>query len=397
MSKQLKTPSFFLMALLLVIVVSGISSIWSIGIVVAQDTEEPMTTNTSQETAETNTTVTEESTLTEDIENNESDETSESNSTTTNSSTVTNTTTTTTTIEETNATNTTETNQTVTTNTTETNESIAPVQSISLEKITPVQISVGEQQLNIMVKNTGTISLFSVEAEVTGYGITTAEKISIEELPVGEKDYTFTKVLAEKAGIIDLIIKISSNGTLLLQEISVLEIVASPEEVVVEETEAIEETRMNSTVATILLNETRNAYSEIEKEYYQKEKEEYVVYGVKEDLSEIKEFLREAQVALIEQDQKKFDKNILTAKTSIETVAADLATAEKEQKTLGEIISENLTLIGSLLGVFISAVTVWSITKAHLKNTRVVNIIKGKQIITVDKETKVENKQSSEK
>ncbi len=281
---------------------------------------------------------------------------------------------------------TTETNTAV--NTTNETETTASVQSISLEKITPGQISVGEQQLNIVLKNTGNVPLYQLEAEVTGYGITTKEKIAIEELPAGEKDYTFTKITAEQIGVIDLIIKVYTNGTLLVQQISSIEVVGSPEEV----TEQVNETVMDVAAASQILNETKNAYADLEKEFYQKQKEEYVLYGIHDDLSETKEYLRQAQVALIEQNQREFDKNVAAAKTNLESLANELQNAQKEQKKWGQIILENLALIGSLLGVFISAVTVWSMTKAHLKNTRVINIIKGKQILNVDKDTKVENR-----
>ncbi|MBI5072477.1 hypothetical protein HZA99_01530 [Candidatus Woesearchaeota archaeon] len=293
---------------------------------------------------------------------------------------------------------TTETNTTINqteANTTETNttEAASPIQAISLEKITPAQISVGEQQLNIVLKNIGNVPLYQLEAEVSGYGITTKEKLAIEALPVGEKDYTFTKINAEKTGTIDLIVKIYANGTLLAQQISSIEVVASPEQVTEEITNAA---AMNATAAAQSLNETRSTYSELEKEYYQKEKDDYVVYGIKDDLADIKEYLRQAQVALIEQNQKEYDKDMLAAKTMLDTVAAELQNAQKEQKTWGQIISENLTLIGSLFGVIISGVTVWSITKSHLKDTKVVNIIKGKQILNVDKDAKVENRETKE-
>ena len=268
------------------------------------------------------------------------------------------------------------------------------IQAIALEKITPIQMRVGEEQLNIVVKNTGTVPLYSVEAQVSGYGITTKETLPIEFLPINEKDYTFTKIIIENPGTIDIVIKIYANGTLLSQEISAVTVINSEEEKIVET--SVNEITMNVTIASEELNKTRALYNEVEKKYYEKEKEEYIVYGIKEDLFEIKEYLREAQVAIIEQSQKEFEINNLAAKTNLETIISNLEHAEKAKKTFTEIVSENLALIGSLLGVLISAVTVWSITKSHLKNTKIVNIIKGKQILNIDKETKVENVISKE-
>src|SRR3989338_7590124 len=38
-----------------------------------------------------------------------------------------------------------------------------------VEKVTPNTIKTGEQQLNVLVKNTGTVTLLNVEAEISGY------------------------------------------------------------------------------------------------------------------------------------------------------------------------------------------------------------------------------------
>lgn len=259
------------------------------------------------------------------------------------------------------------------------------IEALTVEKITPATIKVGEQQLNILVKNTGTVALFSVEAEVSGYGMTTIEKLSIEALPAGEKDYTFTKVLAESAGVYDLIVKVYANKVLVTQEIFSVTVTEEEQE------EAENVVLFNQSAALAALNETRTEYNVIEREYYEKEKQEYLVFGIDKDLVEIKEYLRQAQVAVIEQDEKGFQKNILAAQTTIENVAAELESAQKEDKTFMEILSENLALIGSLFGVLISGVTVWSMTKVHLKKAKIVNIIKGKQIVNVGKNTEMEN------
>lgn len=268
-------------------------------------------------------------------------------------------------------------------------------EELTIEKITPTTVAKGQQQLNILVRNTGTVALYEIEAEVSGYGVTTEEKISIEELPAGEKDYTFTKIDIQDAGIIDVVVKVMSNKTVMTQEIVQITV----QEEVVEQNETTEET-LNTTEATALLETEKAVYEEMEKAYFEKEKEGYLVYGIDEDLKEIKEYLRKAQVAIIEQNKEDFDKNLVLAKTDLEELKETLETAEKEKKTIGQLLSENLAVIGSLFGVIISGVTVWSLTKVHLKKANIVNIIKGKQILQVDKETKVENiveKQDDEK
>ncbi len=258
------------------------------------------------------------------------------------------------------------------------------IEALVVEKVTPNTIKAGEQQLNILIRNTGTVELFNIEAEISGYAVTTVETLSIEALPSEEKDYTFTKVLAESAGVYDIIVKVYANKTLLTQEIVSITITK-------EEQQEEEVVLFNQTAALAELNETRVEYNALELLYYEKEKQEYLVFGIDKDLIVIKEYLRQAQVAVIEQDEKEFQKNLVAAQTTIEAVAAELESAQKEDKTFMEILSENLALIGSLFGVLISGVTVWSMTKVHLKKAKIVNIIKGKQILNVDKNTEIEN------
>ncbi len=259
-------------------------------------------------------------------------------------------------------------------------------ETVEIEKITPIIFNKGEEQLNIVLRNTGNVILRDLEAQVSGYGITTQEILPIETLPVGEKDYTFTKIFIEQSGAIDIVVKIYETQTLLTQEIFQITV---EEDVIVEEKK--EESLFNESVSVQQLNETRTTYNILEKEYYEKEKEGYILYGIDEDLDNIKEYLRVAQVAIIEEDQKEFEKNILAARSSMETIATALNTAEKQKKTIAEFLSGNLTIIGSILGVLISAITVWSMTKVHLKKAKIINIIKGKQILNVDKDTEVEN------
>ena len=260
-------------------------------------------------------------------------------------------------------------------------------ESLSLVKVSPSSIKKGEQQLNIMVKNTGNVALSEVYAIISGYGIVTTETLSIAMLPAGEKDYTFTKINVETAGEFSIIIQIYSNNSLLLEEVSDLVV----EEVEVQADEIEQEEEFNTTAASERLNITWIRYDAVESLYYEKEKEEYVLFGVEDELKQIKEHLRQAQIAIIELNSVEFQANIIRAETILETTKNEVEHAAQEKKSLSELFVENLTVIGSLLGVIISAVTVWSLTKAHLKNAKVVNIIKGKQIINVDKDTKVEN------
>ncbi len=258
-------------------------------------------------------------------------------------------------------------------------------EKITIEKITPTTINKGEQQLNILMNNTGNVAMPFVAAEVVGFGIATVEEIPIEVLAVGDKDYTFTKVSVTEAGTVDIIVKISVNGTIISQQIFQITVIS--EDIQLEqETELFNLTQGNEIIAQL-----KEQYDVLETQYYEKEKKDYILYGIKEDLDDIKEALRLAQVAIIEENQKDFDKNSIYAATSLATVQQQVESAEKEKKTMWEVLYENLAVIGSVLGVLISVVTVWSMTKVHLKKARVINVIKGKQILNIGKKEDVQN------
>lgn len=259
------------------------------------------------------------------------------------------------------------------------------IEQISIDKITPAAMAKGEQQLNILIRNTGNVALPFIEAEVVGYGITTVEKMPIEFLIAGDKDYTFTKINVTESGTVDIIVKLYVNQSLKTQEIFQLTV----DEDIVEE--QVQESVFNATAAAAQLEAAKSFYNELEKEYYGKEKEQYLLYGIKEDLDDMKESLRLAQVAIIEENQKEFDNTIAYAAAGLQSVEEQLASAEKEKKTLWQMVYENLAVIGTVLGVLISIITVWSMTKVHLKKAKVINVMKGRQILNIGKKEDVEN------
>lgn len=264
-------------------------------------------------------------------------------------------------------------------------QEVGCIEQLFIDKITPATIAKGEQQLNILIRNTGNVALPNIEADVVGFGITTVEKMPIEILLAGDKDYTFTKINVTESGTIDIIVKLYVNHSLKTQEIFQLAVA----EGIVEG--MVQETAFNATAASEQLEAAKSHYNELEKEYYEKEKEQYLLYGIKEDLDDIKESLRLAQVAIIEDYSKEFDNNIAYATASLQSVQEQLASAEKEKKTLWQIVYENLAVIGTVLGVLISIITVWSMTRVHLKKARIINVIKGKQILNIGKKEDVEN------
>ena len=269
------------------------------------------------------------------------------------------------------------------------------IEQIGIDKITPAAINKGDQQLNILIKNTGNVALPNIEADIVGFGITTVEKIPIELLSAADKDYTFTKISATESGAIDIIVKLYVNQTMISQEIFQITVA----EDIVKETTS--EAVFNVSAATEQLEAAKTTYNELQKTYYEKEKQDYLLYGTKEDLDDIQESLRLAQVAIIEESQKEFDKQIAYAAANLQSVAQQINSAEQEQKSLWQLLYENLAVIGTLLGVLISVITVWSMTKVHLKKARIVNVIKGKQILNIGKkedvQTIVDNKSDSKK
>lgn len=223
------------------------------------------------------------------------------------------------------------------------------VSELTLEKITPETIKTGVSQLNILLRNTGTIDLTKIYAEVSGDGVTTLDKISLDRLVVGDKDYAFVKINATKTGKTDLIIKIYIGGQLRSRIISSLNILADETP-----TAPVKEEGYNVTELTKSLNTLKNKYNSLSNQYQQKKMDGYIVDLVYEEIKSSNQFLTSAQAALFSGDYKIAKTNIEVAQESLADIELQLNSSVKQQKSLADTIRSNILYVGAIAAALVS-------------------------------------------
>ncbi|MCX6707287.1 MAG: hypothetical protein NT001_04060 [Candidatus Woesearchaeota archaeon] len=143
-------------------------------------------------------------------------------------------------------------------------------ESVTIENIFPNTADIGVTQLNILLKNTGTVDLTDIYTEVSGDGISTIDVTPIASLVSGDKDYVFLKMNATKTGNIDLVIKLFTNGVLKDKTFGQITIVGDKPAVIPDE-------GINVSQLSAKLNEAKARYNDIEQQYESKKAAGYVV------------------------------------------------------------------------------------------------------------------------
>lgn len=226
------------------------------------------------------------------------------------------------------------------------------VSELTMDKITPETTKTGIAQLNILLRNTGTVDLTDIYAEVSGDGVTTLDKIAMDKLVVGDKDYAFVKINATKAGKIDLVIKIYIGGQLrskLIGQLSVFE-----DKVPVVAANTTKEIEYNVTQLNLQYNELKIKYDSLTKEYQQKRIDGYVVDIIYDKLKSTSQFLTSAQAALFSGDYKIAKTNMEVANESLSDIELQLKDAVKQQTSLADTIRANILYVGAIAAALVS-------------------------------------------
>ncbi len=244
------------------------------------------------------------------------------------------------------------------------------VSELTLDKITPETTKAGIAQLNILLRNTGTVDLTDIYAEVSGDGVTTLEKISMDKLVVGDKDYAFVKINATKAGKIDLVIKIYIGNQLRSKLIGQLSVTEDKVPVAITPTK---ESQYNITQLSSQLVLFKANYSILESDY-QARKADYVMDTISDRLKEAYSYLSTAELAFYDGDYKRMKVNLDIAQERINAIQTALANAPKKQKRTIDVIKENLTYIASFGAAIITIITSITLIQKHLNKERLARL-----------------------
>jgi len=248
------------------------------------------------------------------------------------------------------------------------------IEKFDVDKITPKTTGTGINQLNILLKNTGSVDLYNLYAEVSGDGITTLERTAVDKLAAGDKDYAFVKINATKAGMIDLVVKLYMKSTLVDKVIGQLN--------VTEEKIAIVQETYNEAQIAANINSLKPKYKIVEAEYLAKKDSGYNVELIYNNLKETSDDIKNAQIYLSEKDFKKASISVGVINESLNELSSDLKNAKKKNITLMDKIKNNMIYFGSIAAAIISVFGAWTLirskSKEHIDKLKKIKIPKLK-------------------
>ncbi|MFA5176172.1 MAG: hypothetical protein WC413_02845 [Candidatus Nanoarchaeia archaeon] len=238
-------------------------------------------------------------------------------------------------------------------------------EDLSIEKISPEKVQLGLNQINILLKNMGEQDLANVYAKLSGNGIETQEEIPIDNLPVGQKDYTFVKIEASKSGSIDLVVKLYVDDELLKQDIKSIYVIAEEKQ----PTETFNITELSNALATL-----KKEYNLLEQEYQNKKLEGFPVDIYKGDLEDINTNIKSAQTYFYQENYKNAKISLDLASETVTDLKEKLSNAKKQEKTLGQKIKENLTYIAGIAAALVSILTAYKLIGNHINKKKIMEL-----------------------
>jgi len=246
------------------------------------------------------------------------------------------------------------------------------IEKFEIDKITPKTTGIGINQLNILIKNTGNVDLYSIGAEASGEGIVSLERTGIDKLAAGDKDYAFVKINATKSGVIKLFIELYMKGSRVNTVVDQINIT--------EEKAAVVEEDFNPTQLATSLTALKQMYKNIETDYITKKEEGYNVDLVYDNLKATSDDLKNTQIYLSGKDYKRASISISVINESLNDISSDLKNAKKKNVALMDKIKNNMVYIGSIAAAVISVFGAWTLirskSKEHIDKLKTIKIPK---------------------
>lgn len=263
-------------------------------------------------------------------------------------------------------------------------------EAVSIEKIFPSTTDIGVTQLNILIRNIGTVDLKDIYTELSGDGISTTDVTPIASLVSGDKDYVFLKMNATKAGNIDLVIKLYINGVLRDKTVGQITIIGKkPEETPAEET-------INVSQLSAKLSEAKARYNGLEQQYESKKSAGYSVDFIYDRIKETNDYINTAQNYMIDGDYKKAKANIGIVEENLNEISARLDSATQQKTAFSDTLRNNVLYIGSIAAAVVSVFSAYGLFKSHINKQKIIELrerIKLKKEMQEDREEERKEKE----
>ncbi len=242
------------------------------------------------------------------------------------------------------------------------------IEEITLDKFFPNEVTTGETQLNIVLKNTGTVNLDDIYAIISGDGIAMLDKIPLEKLNVGGRDYVFAKINASKPGNIDVVIKIYVAGNVKFKYVDQL-VVAEPLKSA--PAEVINTAQLNSD-----FEQLKQKYRTLEQVYHDKKTQGYPVDLIYDNLRAVFNHITETQSFLLQGDYKKAQTGLGVISANLDDIKEQLSSVQKEKETLRDKFKNNLLFFGSLAAALVSIFTAYKLIQGSIDKKKILELHK---------------------
>lgn len=218
---------------------------------------------------------------------------------------------------------------------------------IQIGKITPKNISLGTNQVNILIINTFNEPLSSITADISGQGIETISAIPIQSLAVGDKDYVFLTINATDSGTKDIIIKVTAQTTTQIFNINSIDqlIVAAP----VNQTSPATQNSYNTSAISDQINSYNNLINQYQSEYLDKKAKGYLVSEIYDLIKDARNNLETAQTSFYGGKYKDAIGYLEVVKSDLDNINSELQQARMSQQSFTDILKGNAVLITTVI------------------------------------------------
>jgi hypothetical protein len=217
---------------------------------------------------------------------------------------------------------------------------------LEVQKVVPKNLTIGENQVNVLVKSLFGEAIADITADISGFGLKTVKAIPVVSIAPGDKDYVFLTVNATQPGEHDAIIRVRAT--------------VGGEEVKVEFIDAISvqataSAPRNRTALAESIAEQRRMLKALELDYAEKKADGYQLLDIEDTIKETKGMLLKAQTALTNDDVAMADEHLAAVRFNMDDISTNLENAIKPKRSIADFMKENVFWISAMITATLGA------------------------------------------
>ncbi|GEM_PF-5911258 len=212
---------------------------------------------------------------------------------------------------------------------------------ILVQKIVPMNLTLGQNRVNVLVRNLLNRPINDVSVNISGFGLKTVDILPAAAIAGNDKDYVFLTVNATQAGASDVVIHVQA--------------MADGQEVVSESIETLMVLRnptnaaYNRTELASQLSDNKARLKTLELDYANKRADGYQLLDIEDTLKETKDLLLRTQAALNDEELEQASDHLARIQFNVEDMESNLGNARKPKRSISEYMKDNIFWISALI------------------------------------------------